>query len=87
MYQNKKRNLGVLMDSQLDMTLHVNLICQTCYHNLRNIRTISKGLNYEATKSLVQVLVISRLDYCNLLLISISGKLISKLQRVQNAAV
>ena len=40
----------------------------------------------DATKKLVQALVISRLDYCNSLLYCIHETLLDKLQRVQNAA-
>ena len=33
----KARNLGVIMDSQLDMHLHVNHICQLCFYQIGNI--------------------------------------------------
>ena len=40
----------------------------------------------ETTKRLVQALVISRLDYCNVPCLGISEELLSKLQKVQNQA-
>ena len=55
-----------------------------CYIQQRNITKIRCYLTTEATKRLVQALVISRLDYCNVLFFGISDKLLSKLQKVQS---
>ncbi|XP_064638331.1 uncharacterized protein LOC135494344 [Lineus longissimus] len=43
-------------------------------------------LTRDATRTLVQALVLSRLDYCSSLLFNISSELSSKLQMVQNNA-
>ena len=80
------RNLGVIIDSSLTMEAHVNNVCKLCYIQLKNIIKIRCYLTTEATKRLVQALVISRLDYCNVLFFGISDKLLSKLQKVQNQA-
>ena len=53
---------------------------------IRNISKIRKLITRDATVTLVRSLILSRLDYCNALLIGSSTKLISKLQRVQNTA-
>ena len=63
------RNLGVFMDEQLKLDGHVNKIIKTCFYHLRNIFKIRKYLSIDATKSLVNALVTSRLDYCNSLLL------------------
>ena len=75
------RNLGVITDSSLTMEAHVNNVCKLCYIQLRNITKIRCYLTTEATKRLVQALVISRLDYCKVLLFGISDNLWSKLQK------
>ena len=80
------RNLGVQFDSVCSMEKQVNSICKSAYHQIRNIGMIRKYLNTDATKSLVQAYVTSRLDYCNSLLYGISKELVNKLQRVQNTA-
>jgi len=80
------RNLGVITDNQMDMKDHVSHISKVCFFQIRNIRKIRCYLSTEATKKLVQTLVISRLDYCNSLLYGINEGLLNKLQRVQNAA-
>jgi len=46
----------------------VNSICKSCYYKIRNIGLIRKYINDETCKTLVQALVISRLDYGNALL-------------------
>ena len=53
---------------------------------MRNIGRVRPYLNQNALKSLVQATVISRLDYANVLLHGLTIQLLSKLQRVQNAA-
>ena len=78
------RNLGVFFDDYLTMVKNVNSICRTCYMHLRNIGHIRRCLTIDATKQLVQGLVLSRLDYCNSLLYGLPMELINKLQRIQN---
>ena len=78
------RNLGVLLDKTLTMEKQVNAISRTSYMHLRNIGRIRRYLTCDATKSLVQALVTSRLDYCNALVYGLPCTLTNKLQRVQN---
>ena len=80
------RNLGATLDAHLKMDIQIRNILQKCYTNLRRIRAIRPYLTLNATKALVQALVMSHLDYCNSLLVGISGELLNKLQAVQNAA-
>ena len=54
--------------------------------NLRKIRLIREHLTFDAAQPLVQVLVRSKLDYCNSLLYGLPKNVIKQLQRVQNAA-
>ena len=56
------------------------------YHLLRNIRTIRPYLNQETTKTIIHALVMSRLDYCNLLLDGTADYQLNKLQTIQNMA-
>ncbi|KAJ8050211.1 hypothetical protein HOLleu_03321 [Holothuria leucospilota] len=70
----------------MSMEKHVNLLCRSCYVQIRNIGRIRPLLNTEATKSLVHSLITSHLDYWNSLLCGVAEALTSKLQRTQNAA-
>lgn len=78
------RNLGVWMDSSLSLETHVTKVCQTCYFFITWIKKIRHVLTTEATKSMVQALIISRLDYCNSILMGLPSTLVCKLQRVMN---
>ena len=84
-FASSVRNLGVMVDSDLQMETQVSRICKICYYHLRNISYIRHMLSKDTANILVRSLVISRLDYCNSLYFGISEKLINKLQKVQNA--
>ena len=64
-----------------------NKTCQSGLYHLHNIRCIKIFLSFEDRKSIVQAIVISRIDYCNSLLYGVAATNLSELQGVQNAAV
>jgi len=78
--------IGALLDSKMTMEQHVNSVCRSCYAQLRQIGHIRQYLNICATKSLVNALVTSRIDYCNSLLNGVPKVILNKLQHVQNTA-
>ena len=80
------RNLGAMFDSQVIMAPHVKSVVKISSFHLRNIGKARRVLTEDATKTVMQSLVMSRLDYCNALLIGIQQDLIAKLQRLQNSA-
>jgi hypothetical protein len=80
------RNLGAILDPQLNMASHVNNTVKTANYHLRNVGRVRQLLTIETAKQVIQSLVISRLDYCNSLLAGTPTSLIEKLQHVQNKA-
>ena len=80
------RNIGVIFDNTLCLNDHITKVCQTCHYWLKNIRRIRRCLSVTATQLLVQVLVLSRLDYCNALYVGLPQQRLGRLQRIQNAA-
>ena len=64
----------------------MNSVCKSCFGQIRQIGHIRKYLTIDATKSLVNSLVTSRLDYCNALLSGVPKTTLNKLQNVQNTA-
>ena len=65
----------------------INMTCQSGLYHLHNIGRIKRFLSFEDRKSIVQAIVMSRIDYCNRLLCGVAAMNLSKLQRVQNTAV
>ena len=57
-----------ILDSKLSMKKHVIKICQTAYFEYKRISSIRRFLTEDATKTLVTSYILSRLDYCNCLL-------------------
>jgi len=80
------RNLGAWFDSRMSMDAHINSISKSCYTQLRQIGHIRQYITNDATKSLFNSLVTSRLDYCNGLLYGVPQNKLDKLQKVQNCA-
>ena len=80
------RSLGVTIDSSLSMENRIAAMCKTCYNYIKWIRSIRPYISVDQAKSLVQTLIICRIDYCNALLIGLPEYLISRLQRIMNTA-
>ena len=79
-------NLGVHLDGQLTMKVHVQRISQTSFYQLRQLRSVRRSLSVNACSALVHAFVTSRLDYCNSLLAGIGDGLIDQLQTVMRVA-
>ena len=76
------KNLGFTLDCHLTMNAHVSNIARTCYFELHRFSYIRRFLTSTATATLVSAFDLSRIDYCNSLLFSVT----SYLQRIQNYA-
>ena len=74
------RNLGYHQDTELKNAKHVNKLCKQLYPILERIAKVRHSLTKEATKILIQSLVLGRIDYCNSLLLGTSKHQINKLQ-------
>ena len=80
------RDLGVMIYSQLSFAQHVNSIACKCYSELRRIKSFRRSLPTDAARTLVNSLVVSKIDHCNCLLAGTPINLTDKLQSVMNAA-
>ena len=80
-------NLGTWFNNYLSIKTAINKTCQSGLYHLHNMGRIKRFLSSEDGKSIVQAIVMSRIDYCNSLLYGVAATNLSKLQRVQNAAV
>ncbi|XP_046570129.1 uncharacterized protein LOC124278467 [Haliotis rubra] len=68
------------------MEKQVSELCKSCYYHILTIGSIHHLLTEDSTAALVRSLILSRIDYCNSLLLHISQELINRLQRIQNTA-
>ena len=59
-------------------------ICQTTYFELKCINSIHRFLTEDATKLCYLLYILSRLDYCNCLLMGAPNSVIQPLHKVQN---
>ena len=85
-FKQSVKNFGFTLDCHLTMNAHVSNIARTCYFELRRLASIHRFLTSTATATLVSASVLSRIDYCNSLLIGSTHDVTSHLQRIQNYA-
>ena len=74
------RNLGFHYDEWLKNTTHVNKLCCGLTVTIQKIANIGHNIDKETAKPLMQALVLSKLDYCNSLLLGLNQYIIKKLQ-------
>ena len=79
-------DLGYVMDNELKSTIHINKLTSILFITIRKIAKIRHQIDKETTKIQMQTLVLSKLDYCNSLLIGVNEYNLDKLQRIQNMA-
>ena len=78
-FSDSAKNLGFILDSKLSMICmkkHIIKICQTAYFELKRISSIRRFLTEDTTKILVTSYILSRLDYCNSLLMGTPNSII-----------
>jgi hypothetical protein len=80
------KNIGAMLDSQLDMKTQVNYIARSSYYHLRNIGHIRPNISEEAASTLIHAFISSKLDNLNSLLVGIPDCVLKKLQLIQNNA-
>ena len=81
------RNLGVWLDSHFSFSKHVQNVCKGCIIQLRDFRNIRHFLTHDASVSVANAFVSSRLDYCSSLFRSLSKFSLHRLQSIQNSVV
>ena len=75
-FSDTVHDLGVLLDSDLSMKQHVTKTCQLAYMELKKIAAIRPFLTEDATKTLVSSYILSKLDYCNCVLLGCPSNVI-----------
>ena len=81
------KNLGYNLDSTMKNIVHINKLCSNLSLTIKKIHKIQCNIDEATTRTLIQALVTSRLDYCNSLLVGTPAYILQKLQRIQNSTV
>ena len=78
--------MGALFDVQLNMAQHINAKCRTAMMNLFKIKQIQNMMTIETCQTVVSGLVLSHLDYSNVISANLPSNAIHKMQQLQNMA-
>jgi len=73
---NKVRDLGVIINSELNMDAQTRNVARSCFYQLRQLRSVQKSLPTDARCTVAVAFIASRVDYCNGLLYSVSAAVI-----------
>ena len=80
------KNLGVVLDSSLSFRPHIDSIVKTCNFHIRNLYMIKDFVNRKNLITLVHLLIVSQVDYCNSLFIGLPKVILKRVQSVFNRA-
>jgi len=74
------RDLGIYLDSEASMKIHVSRTVSSCFSVLRQLRSIRRSVTRSVLQSLGVSLVLSRLDYGNATPAGLPGREFNRLQ-------
>src|SRR6218665_1053057 len=80
------RDLGILLEADMQMTCHVRRLVSRCSRQLRLIKSCIRSLPFEAAETAVACFVIPQVDRCNSLLVGAPKCLLDRLQSVLKSA-
>ena len=78
--------LGVHLNENLFCDEHVKNLASSCYTTLASLTKIKHFTPYMLRKHLAESLVLSKLDYCDIVMSPLPQHLLKRLQRIQFAA-
>src|SRR6218665_880359 len=80
------RDLGLILDRDQSMSSHVTGLVKTSFVILRQLRSVSRALTQDVSRHLVESLILSRIDYCNVAFAGLPQRSTIRLQSVINTA-
>ena len=72
------------MDAELDMHQHIKSVCASSMGAIRNIGRFRRSIDRKTSEMLINHMVMSRLDYCNILYFNLPMAQLKRLQQIQN---
>jgi len=80
------RDLGIMLDAGVTMSAHISAVVKAGFAALRRIRSVRRSIQRHDLLTLIQVLVVRKVDYCNSVLAGVFDTQLRRLQSVLNAA-
>ena len=80
------KTLGVTLDSHMTLDNHLMAISRSSMASLQFVGRIRKYLDIKACERLVHAFVMSKIDYCNGILLGLSNQKLDFIQQLQNSA-
>jgi len=71
-------DLGIMLDAEVTMSTHVSAVVKASFAALRRIRSVRRSIPRRALLTLIQALVVSKVDYCNSVLAGVSDTLLRR---------
>ena len=84
---HSSKNLGLVFDDKLSFKNHISPITKSSNFHLFRIKKIRRSLSRNLTKTLINALVLSRIDYCSSLLNLFLAKSIAPLNRIIRSSI
>jgi len=81
------RNLGLIFDEHFTWNSHINYLTKNCFSILKPLYRFKNQFNFNVKKLLINSLIISKFDYCDIIYMHLSENLQNKLQKLQNICI
>lgn len=81
------KNLGLVLQRNLDWTPHIDIICQKMFYSLRVIRRHSFYTPLKTKLILVKSLILSHLFYCDIIFSNMNAEIKRKVFKVYNSCI
>ena len=85
-FSQSVRNLGVFVEETLSIDVYIKYLCRILFRQLRRLGKIRPFLSTDASNKLTVSSILTKLDYCNSLLVGLPDNKLNKLQCIQNHA-
>jgi len=86
-YCDKVKNLGLIMNKNLNWTEHVNGTCNRVFAGIHSLKRFSHCFPFDTKVMLVKALVFPHFDYCDVVINDMTVELSDRLQRAQNYCI
>ena len=84
---HSSKNIGLVFDDKLSFKNHISSITKSSNFHLFRIKKIRTSLSKNLTKTLINALVLSRIDYCSSLLNLLPAKATDPLNRIIRSSI